>query len=330
MRLTLLSGALGFALLAASAAAQPGPFGPPPFKEQPSKEELAAAFPQAALAKGVNGSAAAMCKVADGALQDCKLVQETPAGFGFGAALLSLAPKYRLASSFKPPGGMFRLQQRFDPPKSRYATWTLVGKPSWQAAPSTGEVGRAFASLPAGSAPAELLFRCEDEGDALKNCELVRGPEAYGPAARPLLEKFKLSARRRGQVSIGLTALSQQRTQPKPFLYVTIALEPPPKAEDAGYLVGPEWVDGPTPEQTKAAFPAKAGAGVQQGQAGLDCQLDATGHLTDCRVVAESPKDMGFGEAALSLAPRMAVDPWTEDGHSVEGVRVQFALGFKR
>ncbi len=328
MKYDLLAGAMGLALLATSAAAQP--FGPPPFSKEPSKDELAAAFPAQAMAKGVNGSAAAMCTLtADGALDGCKLVQETPAGFGFGAALLSLAPKYRLPPSFKPPGGMFRLQQRFDPPKSRYATWTLVAKASWQAAPSAGDVGAAFAGLPAGSAPAELLFRCEDESDALKNCELVRGPESYASAARPLLAKFKPSTRRRAQGSFGLTALAQQRSPPKPFLYLTIALEPPPKP-DEGYLTNPDWVEGPTPEQTKAAFPAKAGAGVKQGQAGLDCRLDATGHLTDCRVVGENPKDMGFGAAALSLASRMAVDPWTEDGHSVEGVRVQFALGFTR
>jgi hypothetical protein len=331
MRLNLLLGAFGVALLGTSAAAQ---FGPPPYRQQPSKEELAAAFPPQALQKGVDGVAAATCKVtSDGALEGCKLLQETPTGFGFGAALLSLAPKYRLPEKFQAPGGVFRLQQRFDPPKSRYASWTLIGNPTWLGAPSTGDVAKAFAGLPPGSAPAELMFRCEDEGNALKNCELVRGPAsaAYEAAARPLLEKFRPAPRRREALTTGPTIPSLQKTQPRPFLYLTIAMEPAPTSGEVGYLEQPEWLQGPTPAQLKAAFPAKAaGAGLQQGQAGLDCRLDATGHLTDCRVTAENPKDMGFGAAALSLAPLMAVNPWTDDGHSIEGVRVEFALGFNR
>jgi hypothetical protein len=321
MKSAQLLGALAVALLATAAAAQPAPppgFGPPPYQKQPSQAELAAVFPAEAAQKGIDGLAALQCKVAgDGALQDCKVLRETPPGFGFGQALLSLASKYRLPPKFPAPGGVFTLQQRFQSPKSRFSERLLIGKPVWAAAPSTGDVAKAYASLPAGAAPGSLVFRCDDDGRALKDCDLIKGPAspAYEAAGRPLLEKFRLAGKRDFKAN--------------PYVYVAITLDPPAKPEDAGYLLEPEWVQGPTAEQTRDAFPKAAGA-VQAGQAGVDCRLDASGHLTDCHVVAEDPKDKGFGAAALSLASLMAVNPWTEDGHSVEGVRVQFALGFRQ
>src|SRR5689334_10483155 len=97
MRITLLAGALASALVATSAAAQFGPF-VPPFSAQPSKDDLEAAYPAQAAPKDLSGVAVATCTVtADKALEGCKLVQETPVGFGFGKALLAVAPKYRIS-----------------------------------------------------------------------------------------------------------------------------------------------------------------------------------------------------------------------------------------
>ncbi len=80
----------------------------------------------------------------------------------------------------------------------------------------------------------------------------------------------------------------------------------------------------------RAAFPAKAAkAGVGHGRVGLERLIGQGGQLSDCKMVAD-PAGMGFGSAAWAIAATMAVDPWTDDGHPVEGAQLQFALGFDR
>jgi TonB family protein len=62
----------------------------------PSLDEIKAAWPPAAANAGTQGLAAMKCKVAfDGSVSDCALLIERPQGQGFGAALLSLTPKFR-------------------------------------------------------------------------------------------------------------------------------------------------------------------------------------------------------------------------------------------
>jgi hypothetical protein len=73
----------------------------------PSDAEVMAVWPAAARAKGLGGSAVMHCAADDaGALTDCQVMIERNHA-GFGAALLSLAPKYRLkpAADGKRPDG---------------------------------------------------------------------------------------------------------------------------------------------------------------------------------------------------------------------------------
>ncbi len=69
----------------------------PQWSARPNGDDIAAAYPKDALAKGVNGRAVIDCAVdARGALGDCHVVSETPPDAGFGAATLSLAPTFRM------------------------------------------------------------------------------------------------------------------------------------------------------------------------------------------------------------------------------------------
>ncbi|MDB5498922.1 MAG: TonB family protein [Phenylobacterium sp.] len=73
---------------------------------EPSGQDVRASFPERALHEHINGEAVALCRHdRDGRLTDCKIQWETPAGYGFGAAVLSLAPKYRvrIEGSAQPP-----------------------------------------------------------------------------------------------------------------------------------------------------------------------------------------------------------------------------------
>jgi len=63
----------------------------------PTARQFAAAYPPAARATSVSGRAVMQCDVSiKGLLRNCVVVEETPAGFGFGQAALGLAPKFRM------------------------------------------------------------------------------------------------------------------------------------------------------------------------------------------------------------------------------------------
>jgi hypothetical protein len=62
---------------------------------RPTTDEIKAAWPAAAAKADVQGVAGMRCRVAaNGDAADCALLIETPQGQGFGAALLTLAPKF--------------------------------------------------------------------------------------------------------------------------------------------------------------------------------------------------------------------------------------------
>lgn len=65
---------------------------------QPSYEEGSAYYPQAAQGRNVGGKAVVACEMAPSQrLVNCVLTEESPKGFGFGAALLKMAQLYRVA-----------------------------------------------------------------------------------------------------------------------------------------------------------------------------------------------------------------------------------------
>jgi protein TonB len=63
----------------------------------PTPQDIARVYPDAASRAGVMGRAITLCRVtAKGLLTDCATAEETPAGAGFGAAALSLTPKFKM------------------------------------------------------------------------------------------------------------------------------------------------------------------------------------------------------------------------------------------
>lgn len=69
----------------------------PGWSKGPSAAEMMAAYPPAALAENLAGSAVVECTVGgSGELADCAVASESVSGAGFGAAALALAPKFLL------------------------------------------------------------------------------------------------------------------------------------------------------------------------------------------------------------------------------------------
>lgn len=93
--------ALGFLAFAASAAAQETPatqtIVEPQWITNPRMMDLGAAFPPVPLALAQSGRAVLDCAVALDTRASCTVVEESPAGMGFGAAALRLSQDWRMS-----------------------------------------------------------------------------------------------------------------------------------------------------------------------------------------------------------------------------------------
>ena len=70
----------------------------PQWLSRPGAEQMARFYPSAALDAGVGGMVRLSCTVtAKGTVTGCTVDSETPAGSGFGAAALKLAPYFRMS-----------------------------------------------------------------------------------------------------------------------------------------------------------------------------------------------------------------------------------------
>jgi TonB family protein len=65
-----------------------------------------------------------------------------------------------------------------------------------------------------------------------------------------------------------------------------------------------------------AIYPTKAGG--RGGQGVIQCIVKTDGLLRDCKIAKESPPGLGFGPAALLLAPSFLMKPALRDGQPVE------------
>lgn len=87
----------------------------------------------------------------------------------------------------------------------------------------------------------------------------------------------------------------------------------PPERRWVTMLDHPIWAEAAGFDDVARAYPAKAGD--VDGYAVDHCQVDRTGALIGCAIIKEEPENLGFGAAALSLAPRFRVSPELAQGH---------------
>lgn len=91
-------------------------------------------------------------------------------------------------------------------------------------------------------------------------------------------------------------------------------------------VTNPTWVE--RPRDLERYYPRRAIRMNVEGSATLDCRVAVDGRLS-CAVMAETPPDWGFGEAALRIAREYRMVPAMRNGEAIEAryvMRVPFSL----
>lgn len=95
----------------------------------------------------------------------------------------------------------------------------------------------------------------------------------------------------------------------------------------AGQDSNPVWVRKPSPADLYAVFPTAAVEQGIDGKAVIECEIALDGSLRACSVLSETPPGIGFGPAALALAPQFKMRPKLRDGQLVTS-QVRIPINF--
>jgi TonB family protein len=309
----------------------------PDWLKKPTPGDLYSVWPKAAWEAGEGGKAVIHCVVATtGALRDCEIKSESPAGSGFGAAALALAPQLLMRPALKngqavvsdvsiplafvAPGK--RTGSRLLGPEGGSTVRVFRNMP-WITAPSLAEFvaavpARARASKTAGFVTEQCRL---DKQGRLVNCDtLQEQPEGMGfaRAARDLLPKF------RAPTQDGSGASTQNGMVPLRFTFS-------PETWDAATpMIGkPDWTALPSSEALAAVLPDQARkAGVLKARVLMVCTIAADGGLVDCKVASEEPPAFGYGAATLKLAQTFRINLWSTEGLPTVGGSVRVPIRF--
>lgn len=292
--------------------------------QRPTPAQINAAWPAAAAQAGTPGRALMVCKAgADGGLGGCRLVMDSPSGEGFGPALLTMAPQFRvnMTSPHAPAaGGDVNL----------YWAWVHFDTgPDWLRKPTVDDLvtvwpKKAWARGQGGKATISCWVSVQG---ALYDCVVTSetpAGEHFGDAAIALAPQLIMRpAKLKGEPVVSPVNI--------PFNFMLPPGSMPQAADLSGRVVSAvqAWAEAPSYADVAAAYPAKARAAKLGGRATVSCKFNKEGRLYYCDPIGEEPWGQGFGTAAKALAKaKFRANPTLTDGTNIAEAGVQLLVVF--
>lgn len=108
-------------------------------------------------------------------------------------------------------------------------------------------------------------------------------------------------------------------------LAATLALAAAPQA---AVVTNPDWVTKPSGADIASHYPKMMIVLGIEGRATIHCDVTVQGDAANCVVRSESPTGLGFGPAAVSLAPTFKFSPKKLNGRPMDGGSVNIPITF--
>jgi TonB family protein len=310
--------------------------------KRPTADDLLAVWPARAYQQHKSGKATIGCIVTvQGTLRDCKVLEETPEGAGFGGAALALSTQFLMRPAMEagaPVESTVRIPIDFKMPRT--TTGSHLGTPPnmdlgmpltsrvytslpWRRAPTYAEV---LAAYPEKARTAKIggavVLDCKIKDDGgLSGCrtlnETPRG-QGFAKAAKSLADRFETPV---------TTGEGESIAGSRAHLKITFAAE---TIEASKPVIGrPKWLALPAVNDLAAVMPAAAReAGVYKARVMMNCDVGSGGAVVDCVVENEAPGELGYGAAAVSLSQYFRLAVWTDEGLPTVGGSVRIPLRF--
>lgn len=337
----------------------------PKWVERPTDADLESYFPMLVARLGVEGKVTVACIVdATGGLKDCAIEAETPKDIGIGDSALRLASRYRMEpveADGKPVAGRtVRIPFRFQMPErpSQANSQPLSAASIALGRQLTGLIGIDYIiakfdeialEIERGPIPGVSQSTRAAIAGAGRDAVRVHADEIREVQTRAYAETFSadelaqivafetshagafLRATTRDKLVTTLLARNINRRvlegSGKEFCK-TWACEIPDSllsARSEAAVDNPQWAHEPTEAERRASMPAASRVFHLTGFARLRCTVVDQGPPEACEVEAEAPAGLGYGAAALSMAPLYRLEPASGPSRQTVAIRVKFS-----